>query len=261
MNWIQQRWRRLRFNRLNFQKSYVVDQVLSQKPRSSVLLVRRTGGSQQTVMKLCDPAAVNPLERQCLRSLRHPRLISYLGHGFTRDGRAWTELEYIDGVALPAWLDERGAGHPPASHSLTNRDVFLQLLSLVQYLHSCGWLHGDLSPQNVLVSPQRGVVLVDFEYARRIDTEGESAMRRRHSLSFASPHEIAGGATTEACEQFALGKLGMLLLGHGHSAVAPRFNAPLSQATSQRPQDRYPGLHRLEMELRDHTQPADGGPS
>ncbi|MEM9943668.1 MAG: hypothetical protein AAF939_19045, partial [Planctomycetota bacterium] len=100
--WIKEHWKKLRFNRLNFDRQFVVDQVLSKSPRHEVLLVRRQGGSTQTVMKLSDPAARNPLELRCLRSLRHPGVAKYLGHGHTRKNRIWTEYEYVDGTPLSA---------------------------------------------------------------------------------------------------------------------------------------------------------------
>ena len=255
MTRIQDHWRRLRFNRLDFDRSYVVDQVLSQKPRSRVLLTRRHGGQQQTVMKLSDPVAANPLEVECLRSLRHPGIAGYIGHGFTRDRFRWMETEYIDGSPLSEWLDHPRATDPPINARPVKdaANIYLQLLSVVQYLHCCGWLHGDLSPQNILISPgSRGVVLIDFEHARAIDAttfDASGRLPRRHSLAFASPHEVSGGITTESCEQFALGKLGFLLLGHFENRARNAMESVLSRATSGRPEDRYPNLRGVVQDV------------
>ncbi|MEM8666813.1 MAG: protein kinase [Planctomycetota bacterium] len=243
MTWIQDRWHLLRFNRLDFERKYVVDQVLSQKPRSRVVLTRRRGDRRQTIMKLSERAAANPLEVQCLRSLRHPGIISYLGHGFTRDCRQWIETEYVDGVPLSAWLDSR-----PSSEDteLSATRILLQLLSVVQYVHCCGWLHGDLSPQNILVVPAKwSVVLVDFEHARMLEAANSTVLPRKHSPAFASPHEAAGGVTTEACEQFALGKLGLMMLGLFESETQSKLKAILSRAASARMEDRYPTLQAI----------------
>ncbi|MEL6108646.1 MAG: protein kinase [Planctomycetota bacterium] len=243
MTWFEHQWKQLRFNRLNFERNYVVDQVLSEKPRSRVMLTRRHGGSRRTIMKLCDPAAANPLEVQCLRSVRHPGVACYLGHGFTRRREYWIETEYVDGVPLSSWLDER-SGVTKQADADRGR-IFLQLLATVQYLHCCGWIHGDLSPQNVLVCPTScRVVLVDFEHASVIGSASTN-MRRKHSLDFASPREIIGGKTTESCEQFALGKLGTLVFGHYNGEGRERFQAILARATSHRPEDRYPDLRAL----------------
>lgn len=263
MTWMLDFWKNLPFNRLDFDRCYVVDQVLSQKPRSSVMLVRRNGESRQTVMKLSDPAATNPLEKQCLDSLRHPGIASLLGYGVTRDRRIWMETEYIDGVTFSAWLDEHPAAFRPYGNRPRSSEVFSQLLSAIQYLHCCGWLHGDLSPQNVLVTRgARKAVLVDFEHSRPIHGHPKDTMPRRHSLPFASPHEIGGGPTTESCEQFALGKLGMMLFGvqadkSRVSSPSSGIDAVLSRASSELPEDRYPDLHHFELDFRANCHPAN----
>lgn len=40
-------------------------------------------------------------------------------------------------------------------------------------LHARGWLHGDVKPENLLVSPQGHVTLIDLGCARRLDDRGE----------------------------------------------------------------------------------------
>lgn len=246
MNSFGNRWKGLRFSRLDFDRAYVVDQVLSQTPRSRVLLARRRGGTQQTIMKLSERSAANPQEVECLRSLRHPGIAGYLGHGVTRDRRQWMETEYIDGVPLSAWQDDRSLCREKNANRPSRREateVFLQLVSIVQYLHCCGWIHGDLSPQNILISNgKRRVVLIDFEHARESAPSNKKTLPRKHSLAFASPHEIAGRATSEACEQFALGKLGVLMLGPTGNKEDARLESVLNRATSNDPRDRYPNL-------------------
>ncbi|MEM6692597.1 MAG: protein kinase [Planctomycetota bacterium] len=253
MTWIENHWQQLRFNRLDFERKYVVDQVLSQKPRSQVFLTRRRGSRQQTIMKLIERTAANPQEVECLRSLKHPGIARYLGHGVTRDRRQWMEMEYIDGIPLSAWLDEQSrfkgkAGNAPDRGQA--KAIFLQLVSVVQYLHCCGWIHGDLSPQNILISAgDRGVVLIDFEHACSSDISNVKTMPRKHSLSYASPHEEAGGATTEACEQYSLGKIGFMMLAPFVDQVGQKLQAVLVRATSANPEDRYPNLFAFAGEI------------
>ncbi|MEM7783174.1 MAG: protein kinase family protein [Planctomycetota bacterium] len=204
-------------------------------------------------MKLSDPAARNPLELRCLRSLRHPGVAKYLGHGHTRKNRIWTEYEYVDGTPLSARIGKSNR-HKTSTQLKKDGQIFLQLLSVVQYLHCCGWTHGDLSPQNILVSTKRNqVVLIDFEHARKIESDPGPVMRRRHSLPFASPLEIAGGVTTELCEQFALGKIGMLLLSQQSTSGTPKstkcIESILKKATSPDPEERYSDLHSLQLEI------------
>lgn len=48
--------------------------------------------------------------------------------------------------------------------------IFKRLLSMLDYTHRCGWVHGAILPTHVLVRPSdHGVLLVDWSYARKFD--------------------------------------------------------------------------------------------
>lgn len=44
-----------------------------------------------------------------------------------------------------------------------------QLRSLLERLHASGWAHRDVSAPNIVVHPERGVLLIDWETAGRCD--------------------------------------------------------------------------------------------
>ncbi len=46
--------------------------------------------------------------------------------------------------------------------------VARQLAEAVQCLHSAGWIHGDIKPENVIVSPAGHATLIDLGFAKRI---------------------------------------------------------------------------------------------
>ncbi|MEM9828276.1 MAG: protein kinase family protein [Planctomycetota bacterium] len=255
----EDRWKALRFNRLDFDKKYVIDQVLSQTPRSQVLLTRRRGGKRQSVMKLSDPGTFNPQEIECLRAVNHPGIVSYLGHGLTKDRRLWVETEYVDGVPLSAWRGnansqpaetQGGQGVDTApTIAIAATTILSRLIEVVQYLHCCGWLHGDLSPQNILISTnQHRVLLVDFERARSIHSAA-TMPPRKHSLAYASPWEIDGGTTTEACEHYALGKLVSLLLDSLEPRMRIDIKPLLDQATGAKPDLRVAAIRQISQRL------------
>jgi serine/threonine protein kinase len=45
-----------------------------------------------------------------------------------------------------------------------------QAAAALTALHSAGWLHGDVKPQNLVISPQGHVTLIDLGFARRLDS-------------------------------------------------------------------------------------------
>ncbi|MEZ6185967.1 MAG: tetratricopeptide repeat protein [Planctomycetota bacterium] len=93
-------------------------------------------------------------EVQALSRLRHPHVVSLEGAG-VHEGQPWLALELVAGETLEARL-RRG----PLSIADTRR-VATQLAGAVSYLHTCGVLHRDLKPDNVLL---RGddALLTDF---------------------------------------------------------------------------------------------------
>ena len=49
-----------------------------------------------------------------------------------------------------------------------SRDVCLKLITQVEKLHKLGYLHGDLNPSNVVISDNKEVYLIDFEFPSEI---------------------------------------------------------------------------------------------
>lgn len=48
-------------------------------------------------------------------------------------------------------------------------ELFTELLQKIDLLHSKGWIHGDLSLDNVLIDENCQIILIDFESSQRID--------------------------------------------------------------------------------------------
>jgi serine/threonine-protein kinase Stk1 len=92
------------------------------------------------------------------RRLRHNNVLRL--HTFEVDTdcqRAFITMELMRGLTLDKLLCERPLGLPWKEL----RDIALPLLDALAYTHSCGVLHGDVKPSNVMLS-EEGVRLFDF---------------------------------------------------------------------------------------------------
>lgn len=123
-------------------------------------------------------------EAIALDRVRHPNIISRLGHGTALDlnGTAfhYIVLEYLGGGDLAAL-----ARREPLA--LERAMFFLQqVCSGLAHAHECGVIHRDIKPQNLLLtSDQQTVKIADFGVARLEGAEG--AITRVGTNIYAAP--------------------------------------------------------------------------
>lgn len=73
-------------------------------------------------------------------------------------------------------------------------------------LHSAGWVHGDIKPDNVLVDAKGHVTVIDLGFAARIHTPLHRVFRG--TPEYASPELMSGAsAALPAMDVFALGRV------------------------------------------------------
>ena len=94
-------------------------------------------------------------------------------------------MEYIDGVTLEEYLQDRG-GSLPISEVLC---IGLKLCNILHYLHSQQppIVFCDLKPSNIMLTPDQRLVLVDFGIAGRYLETEVSQQRGYGTLGYAAP--------------------------------------------------------------------------
>ena len=122
--------------------------------------------------------------------VRHPNIISRLGHGTAIDLAGTTfhyiVLEYLSGGDMAALS---------RNHALPIEKVLFyleQVCSGLAHAHACGVIHRDIKPQNLLLTADRQVVkIADFGVARLEATEG-AITRVRDECLFGAGAQSAG---------------------------------------------------------------------
>jgi serine/threonine protein kinase len=110
-------------------------------------------------------------EAVALDRVRHPHIISRLGHGTAIDLEGTTfhyiVLEYLPGGDMAALSRSRPL-------SIDKMLFYLeQVCSGLAHAHGCGVIHRDIKPQNLLLTADRQIVkIADFGVARLEATEG-----------------------------------------------------------------------------------------
>lgn len=166
-----------------------------------------------------DPLALAALRREALvgMSVTHPHLVSVLA-AHIHEAPQYLVSPYLPGVTLA----ERLRGGRLAIR--TALWIVRQVASALAALHAAGWLHRDVKPANVIVSPSGHATLIDLGLCERRD-RGPSLSDRpvAGTFDYLAPEAITPGmACTAATDLYSLGvMLYEMLVGqppfHGHS--------------------------------------------
>jgi eukaryotic-like serine/threonine-protein kinase len=156
------------------------------------------------------------VERRILASLAHPNIASLTDGGLLDDGRPWFAMEYIEGQRLTDWCEQQEL---PLNKCMR---LFEQVCRAVQYAHSRLVVHRDLKPDNILVTADGTVKLLDFGIAKLLaDSDDEHTQMTLAGIQamtpeYASPEQIRGEPVSVQTDIFALGVILYQLLTHDH---------------------------------------------
>lgn len=103
-------------------------------------------------------------EAQTLSELRHPRIVTYVAHGISREQLPYLAMEWLHGEDL---------GHLLRQRSLSLEEAMVLLHSVTDALtvaHRADIVHRDLKPSNLFLRDGQieRVTLIDFGLARRL---------------------------------------------------------------------------------------------
>jgi len=127
-------------------------------------------------------------------TVKHPNLICILAADHDAP-RPYSLLPYREGVSLRNLLQQlapRGTYSPPALLSIPRvLGIARQTAEALAAMHHAGWLHGQVRPEHVVLSPQGHATLIDLTMARRLESL-ECEFKESHLLAAVySPPEMS----------------------------------------------------------------------
>ena len=179
-----------------FGDQYEVDREIGQGGDARVFLAVDRAG-QKVALKILHPEFLESVAAD--RFLREIRLVSQLNHpniarlldSGERDWLVYLTMAFIEGPSLREVLG-RGRRLSPADTLRVAGD----LLDALDHAHQLGIVHRDVKPENVIIAPGRGAVLLDFGIARAIVTSVSKEITRTGitvgSSAYMSPEQING---------------------------------------------------------------------
>ena len=191
-----------------------------------------------------DAQAVRLLKREAQvgQSVSHPHLIPILFASVQQSPR-FVVMPWLEGATL------RTAAWPPVSVSTCPQVLWIarQTAEALDALHQAGWMHGDVKPSNIMLSPEGHATLLDLGFARRTDETG-SAVDRCVLGTF---HYIAPEFLTSAIRAdirsdiYSLGAVLYRIL----AGRLPFVGDDLAELASQHKQSLPPDLRRIAPHL------------
>lgn len=132
-------------------------------------------------------------EFEALRRVNHEGVVSVLDGG-TISGQLYLAMEFVDGPSLRRIVDDARNG---AFHDVLDlreprnaARAIVELLDALDHVHGLGIVHRDVKPENILLTREGRVRLVDFGIAR--DVEWATLTRTGHaigSVHYMSPEQ------------------------------------------------------------------------
>jgi serine/threonine-protein kinase len=189
-------------------------------------------------------------ERQILARLRHPNIAQLFDGGVTPEGLSYFVMELVEGRPISQYVVEE---------RLTVRELLLlfrQVCAAVQYAHAHLVVHGDIKPNNIVVTREGVAKLLDFGVARVIedssagtaDAEAAPGSALGVTIHYASPARRRGAAPTTADDIYSLGLLLDELLNR-INGVAADLRSVCTRATAENADQRYASVDALDADI------------
>jgi len=137
-------------------------------------------------------------EVEIVAGLTHPNIVTVYESGVAGAGRHYLAMEYVNGVPLDQYLQQRASGHAVWREAVRARIQLVEkICDAVNYAHQRGVIHRDLKPGNILVDDNDEPHVLDFgvakflggpEHAGRTQvTQGPAFLG---TLAYAAPEQV-----------------------------------------------------------------------
>lgn len=190
-----------------------------------------------------------------LRRINHP-LIVRLYDFFIEDMRGYLAIEFVDGVTLRQLVTESG---PRPEEEVVK--VAIALCKALSYLHELSppIIHGDVTPDNIMVQKDGEIRLMDFDASQELTRNKTNTVVGKHS--YMSPEQFKG-MLGETSDIYALGcSLYFLLTGvdpepitesrpmEKRKSVSSHMNEIVAKATKFDESERFATLNEVRAQL------------
>jgi len=167
---------------------------------------------RRLAVKVLSPAhtsAIDAIDRfrreaRIIANMTHPNLVQLHDFGKSLDGRIYLAMELLKGSTLDKKY-ESGTSWETATK------VAIDVTQALSAAHAAGLVHRDLKPQNLFVTSEGTVKLLDFGVAMALAEVKSDGEKRQKGFAvfgtpeYMSPEQVLGEQVDERCDIYALG--------------------------------------------------------
>ncbi len=129
----------------------------------------------------------------------HRSVIKYIEHGKIR-GRRYMLMEYVEGQNLKLLAAE---GDPVLTQNIAA--ILIDVAEALEHVHDCQYMHLDFKPENVMLSRNASVRLVDFDLSKRRPDKPEKSKDNPGTPAYMSPEQLQRQPFDHRVDIFAYG--------------------------------------------------------
>lgn len=129
----------------------------------------------------------------------HQHVIQYLEHGKI-EGSLYCLMEYVESSNLKQLLSRQD---PILRDYLGN--ILIDMAVALEHVHDSGFMHLDFKPENVLVTRNGNIKLVDFDLARPRPAKPEKASKNPGTPAYMAPEQLLRQPYDHRVDIFAYG--------------------------------------------------------
>lgn len=187
-------------------KRYQMIQQLGKGGMGTVYLVRDAARDEQLMaLKTIHPDLLSQsrlaqfkYEFAALEGLQHPNLVAVYDLGVIDDSSEYFyTMDYVPGEDLSELATRRAEPYDWLY------DIIVQVCRALQYLHSRGFIHYDVKPSNIRITPEGQVKLLDLGLVGK--ARGEGRLEVRGTPEYIAPELVRGDPVDHRADLYSLG--------------------------------------------------------
>ncbi|GJM59506.1 serine/threonine protein kinase [Persicobacter diffluens] len=201
---------------------YVIKKKIGEGGFGEVFLAEHAFLRRPTAIKVLKKELIQPehLQRferevQLVARLSHPNTIRVYDYNYTKDGRFYYAMEYLDGISLQELVNQHG--EQPVERIL---HILYQISKSLKEAHQMGLVHRDIKPQNIMLCKIGGepdfVKVLDFGLVKDMRNTEEITQLNQvaGTPSYLAPERMTNPKLADhRVDIYALGAIGFFLMG------------------------------------------------